>query len=135
MPQASPVISNKASSLNQSGAAIVSPQLQRPNQAQNKPLVGPGSGQKPPLNQANPLNRSGLNPQQQQQQKGLNASPAPSVASPSAFNAPSTNLQQNRSANNNSPFNSISNNKSKEKIFFYLCFFYPKGIKCFKLSL
>jgi len=123
MPQASPVLPNKSNLLNQPSGAAVSPQLQglqRPNQALNKPLVGPG-GQKLPLNQVNALNRSNaLTPQQQQQQKGLNSSPATSVSSPSAFNATPNNLQQNRSANNNSPFNSISNNKSKYLISF--CF-------------
>ena len=116
MPQASPVLPNKSNLLNQPSGAAVSPQLQglqRPNQALNKPLVGPG-GQKLPLNQVNALNRSNALTPQQQQQKGLNSSPATSVASPSsAFNATPNNLQQNRSANNNSPFNSISNNKSK----------------------
>ena len=116
LPQASPILSNKPNLLNQSGASTVSPQLQRPNQMQGKPLVGPG-GQKLPINQANALNRTGLTPQQQQQQKGLaNSSPA---ASPAAFNATSNNLQQNRSANNNSPFNSISNNKSKKSLSIY----------------
>jgi hypothetical protein len=115
LPQASPILSNKPNLLNQSGASTVSPQLQRPNQMQGKPLVGPG-GQKIPINQANALNRTGLTPQQQQQKGLVNSSPA---ASPSAFNATSNNLQQNRSANNNSPFNSISNNKSKKSLSIY----------------
>jgi hypothetical protein len=124
MPQASPILPNKSNLLNQTSGAAVSPQLQgmqRPSQALNKPLVGPGGQKLTGGNQVNALNRPNALTPQQQQQKGLNSSPATSVASPSsAFNATPNNLQQNRSANNNSPFNSISNNKSKYFLIYFV---------------